>query len=71
MASDSSIKILYSFQWLCVPFAWANEHVMPLSAQEVDWIGKIERKDFFFYLDYGLLLVFGGIPWQVSRSPIS
>ncbi|KAI5733547.1 hypothetical protein M8J76_013153 [Diaphorina citri] len=51
--------------WLCVPFAWANDHVMPLSAQEVDWVGKIEGKDFWFYLDYGLLLVFGGIPWQV------
>uniref|UniRef100_A0A8D8R8B3 High-affinity choline transporter 1 n=1 Tax=Cacopsylla melanoneura TaxID=428564 RepID=A0A8D8R8B3_9HEMI len=51
--------------WLCVPFAWTSEHVAPLSDQEHDWIGKIEGKDFFYYLDYGLLLVFGGIPWQV------
>jgi hypothetical protein len=32
---------------------------------EVDWIGEIGEKKFWFYCDYGLLLVFGGIPWQV------
>ncbi|KAF6207661.1 hypothetical protein GE061_016108 [Apolygus lucorum] len=51
--------------WMCVPFAWANEHVKPLSSQEVDWIGRVEPKDYGFYLDYGLLLILGGIPWQV------
>ncbi|KAI5703348.1 hypothetical protein M8J75_010686 [Diaphorina citri] len=59
------LERIHAQSWLCVPFAWANDHVMPLSAQEVDWVGKIEGKDFWFYLDYGLLLVFGGIPWQV------
>ncbi|KAH9637100.1 hypothetical protein HF086_013916 [Spodoptera exigua] len=51
--------------WMCIPFAWANEHVKPLSSMEVDWIGKVDSNYYWFYIDYGLLLVFGGIPWQV------
>lgn len=51
--------------WMCIPFAWTNEHVASLSSMDVDWIGEVEPKQYFFYLDYGLLLVFGGIPWQV------
>ncbi|RZF35879.1 hypothetical protein LSTR_LSTR015415, partial [Laodelphax striatellus] len=51
--------------WMCVPFAWMNEKVLPLSSQEVDWIGHVETKDYGVYIDNGLLLVFGGIPWQV------
>lgn len=52
--------------WLCIPFAWTNEHVKSLSDMEVDWIGEIDPKEHWFYIDYGLLLIFGGIPWQVS-----
>lgn len=52
--------------WMCIPFAWSNEHVKPLSSMEVDWIGEVEEKKFWFYIDYGLLLIFGGIPWQVK-----
>ncbi|XP_073978612.1 choline transporter [Rhodnius prolixus] len=51
--------------WMCVPFAWANEHVKPLSSQDVDWIGSVKSEEYGFYLDYGLLLILGGIPWQV------
>ncbi|GJQ73905.1 hypothetical protein Trydic_g18839 [Trypoxylus dichotomus] len=51
--------------WMCIPFAWMNEHVQPLSSMDVDWIGEVKTSEYFYYLDYGLLLVFGGIPWQV------
>lgn len=51
--------------WMCIPFAWTNEHVQSLSSMDHDWIGKVEMEDLFSYIDYGLLLVFGGIPWQV------
>lgn len=51
--------------WMCIPFAWSNEHVRSLSDLDVDWIGYVEPKQRWFYIDYGLLLVFGGIPWQV------
>lgn len=43
-----------------------NEKVLPLSDQDVDWIGTINAKEFWSYVDYGLLLIFGGIPWQVE-----
>ncbi|XP_061506774.1 high-affinity choline transporter 1 [Anopheles gambiae] len=51
--------------WMCIPFAWANDHVKSLSSMDVDWIGEIGEGYTWFYLDYGLLLIFGGIPWQV------
>ncbi|GBP47410.1 High-affinity choline transporter 1 [Eumeta japonica] len=51
--------------WMCIPFAWANPHVKPLSSMDVDWIGEVKSEYYWFYIDYGLLLVFGGIPWQV------
>lgn len=44
-----------------------NEHVLPLSNKE-DWIGTVKPEEYGFYLDYGLLLIFGGIPWQVCSS---
>lgn len=53
-------------QWMCIPFAMYNEHVGSLSPEVVDWIGRVEPSEYYFYIDYGLLLVFGGIPWQVS-----
>lgn len=51
--------------WMCIPFAWANDHVKSLSSMEVDWIGSVDPREQWFYIDYGLLLIFGGIPWQV------
>ncbi|XP_062535221.1 high-affinity choline transporter 1 [Armigeres subalbatus] len=51
--------------WMCIPFAWTNDHVKSLSGMDVDWIGEIGEGYHWYYADYGLLLVFGGIPWQV------
>lgn len=51
--------------WMCIPFAWANDHVKSLSSMEVDWIGEVDPREQWYYIDYGLLLIFGGIPWQV------
>lgn len=53
------------FQWLCIPFAWMNDNVMPLASQDIDWIGYVPPAKYGHYLDYGLLLILGGIPWQV------
>lgn len=52
--------------WLCIPFAWMNDHVQSLSSMNVDWIGEVPAKNQWAYLDNGLLLIFGGIPWQVK-----
>ncbi|XP_059489037.1 high-affinity choline transporter 1 [Neocloeon triangulifer] len=51
--------------WMCIPFAMMNEQVGSLSPAVVDWIGEVGEDQRWFYIDYGLLLVFGGIPWQV------
>ncbi|XP_050293966.1 high-affinity choline transporter 1 [Anthonomus grandis grandis] len=51
--------------WMSIPFAWMNEHVQPLSSIEHEWIGSVSSEDIWSYIDYGLLLIFGGIPWQV------
>ncbi|XP_049863344.1 high-affinity choline transporter 1 [Schistocerca gregaria] len=51
--------------WLCIPFAWLNEQVGSLSPENVDWVGSVAKEEIASYIDYGLLLIFGGIPWQV------
>ncbi|XP_045460780.1 high-affinity choline transporter 1 isoform X1 [Harmonia axyridis] len=51
--------------WMCIPFSWTNEHVQSLSSLEHDWIGSVSKDEFWLYIDNGLLLIFGGIPWQV------
>lgn len=51
-------------QWLSVPFAWYNKKV-DFNKPGLDLVGEIKSKDFLSYIDYALLLVFGGIPWQV------
>lgn len=58
-------SFFFSPQWMCIPFAWANPKVQSLSSMDVDWIGKVKPEEYWFYVDYGLLLIFGGIPWQV------
>lgn len=42
-----------------------NPIVGSLKDVEHDWIGHVDGKDIPSYIDYGLLLIFGGIPWQV------
>ena len=54
-----------SFQWLCIPFAWTHPAVGQVVDDDKDWIGSVPASDMGLYFDYCLLLVFGGIPWQV------
>lgn len=51
--------------WLCIPFAWNHPAVGNVLEMEEDWIGEVPPEQFGLYFDYCLLLVFGGIPWQV------
>ncbi|XP_043211527.1 high-affinity choline transporter 1-like isoform X1 [Amphibalanus amphitrite] len=50
--------------WLCIPFAWNHEAVGKVEPEDMDWIGSVDGK-WGYYFDYSLLLIFGGIPWQV------
>ncbi|XP_050719785.1 high-affinity choline transporter 1-like isoform X1 [Eriocheir sinensis] len=51
--------------WLCIPFAWNHPAVGDVINTDKDWIGAVPTKQLGLYFDYCLLLVFGGIPWQV------
>ncbi|XP_074623661.1 high-affinity choline transporter 1-like isoform X2 [Acropora palmata] len=51
--------------WISVPFAMTNEAVSSISVNSgAEWTGEIQTKLIGVWLDYGLLLIFGGIPWQ-------
>lgn len=47
-----------------MPFALKDERV-DFNKPGLDLVGEIKGKDILSYIDYALLLVFGGIPWQV------
>jgi hypothetical protein len=54
-------------KWVSIPFAMLNPAVKSISPSSVDWIGYVDPQYYGQYFDYGMLLIFGGIPWQVSR----
>jgi len=54
--------------WICIPFAWTHEAVADIQWSDWTeaWVGDIGGGWWNgLYLDYFLLLTFGGIPWQV------
>ncbi|XP_077533362.1 high-affinity choline transporter 1-like [Haemaphysalis longicornis] len=51
--------------WLCVPFAMFHEAVGPISYPKNDYVGSISWSDLGNYADAMLLLMMGGVPWQV------
>ncbi|ESO00945.1 hypothetical protein HELRODRAFT_82550 [Helobdella robusta] len=64
--------------WLAVPFALTHKAMEGRSivSKPITWLGTIEKKAVGSWFDSALLLVFGGIPWQVyfqrvlsARSP--
>ncbi|XP_071793524.1 high-affinity choline transporter 1-like [Asterias amurensis] len=50
--------------WITVPFAMTNEAVEPIMNTTDRWVGTLEPKLAGDWVDHGLLLIFGGIPWQ-------
>uniref|UniRef100_A0A8R1HX32 High-affinity choline transporter 1 n=3 Tax=Caenorhabditis japonica TaxID=281687 RepID=A0A8R1HX32_CAEJA len=52
--------------WVCVPAAMVHDGAKDISRNAGDWIGEIGGfKETSLWVDCMLLLVFGGIPWQV------
>ncbi|NP_001301094.1 high-affinity choline transporter 1-like [Limulus polyphemus] len=49
--------------WLCIPFSFSHEAVGSLSS--IDFLGSVKLSDAGINVDIWLLLIFGGIPWQV------
>jgi hypothetical protein len=61
---------LYTFYWfmfqlLSAPFAYQNAAVSENTFSSRDWIGKVDKEDIGQWIDSFLLLLLGGIPWQV------
>jgi high affinity choline transporter 7 len=52
--------------WIAVPFAMKNEAVGSIRETWPQWRGKIEKSEIVPWIDSMLLLIFGGIPWQVN-----
>ncbi|XP_037069019.1 high-affinity choline transporter 1-like [Pollicipes pollicipes] len=62
--------------WFSIPFAMTHDAFTTLDISENDWIGSIESHWAGVWFDYAMLLICGGIPWQVyfqrvlsSKSP--
>ncbi|CAH8594608.1 unnamed protein product [Schistosoma curassoni] len=51
--------------WISIPFAMVNEATVPITQTWDKWKGSVDPMDSFFYVDNLLMLIFGGIPWQV------
>ena len=72
------------FQWLAVPFALTDDAVSSITStsREIDvvtvngtisqtgWLGSLaaDKAVICNYIDSFLLLIFGGIPWQVRPT---
>jgi len=62
--------------FLTLPFALTNKHVSPIMDTAHTWRGDLKPYKAGKWIDYAMLLICGGIPWQVyfqrvlsSRSP--
>ncbi|KAH7637708.1 LOW QUALITY PROTEIN: choline transporter [Dermatophagoides farinae] len=51
--------------WLCIPFSIAHPAVKSMSTEHNDWFGVLHGYQFAQYTDLFLLLILGGVPWQV------
>ncbi len=54
--------------WIAVPFAMKHESVGSIIATWPEWRGRIDKSEVVQWTDSMLLLIFGGIPWQVSYN---
>lgn len=50
---------------LCIPFAIKHPAVHNIMETKETWIGEVPPIEYALYVDLMLVLIFGGIPWQV------
>ena len=55
----------FFFQVISIPFAYKHKSVVKIFEHKNDFIGKVAIDDYGIYIDNMLILIFGGIPWQV------
>lgn len=51
--------------WLSIPFAMTNKAVTSITKDSSKWVGEIPTAKIGVWLDYAMLLICGGLPWQV------
>lgn len=56
---------MFFVQILSAPFALTNPQIDSSLISKVDWVGSVQTEDIAVYIDNLLLLILGGIPWQV------
>ncbi len=54
--------------WIAVPFAIEHEAVGSIVATWPQWRGHLAKSELVGWIDSMLLLIFGGIPWQVDYN---
>ena len=59
---------------LAIPFVLTNDAVAPITetayGEMGGWKGYLEGVSWGLYIDFALLLIFGGIPWQVCKLDV-
>ncbi|XP_045214982.2 high-affinity choline transporter 1-like [Mercenaria mercenaria] len=52
--------------WICIPFAFTHDAVGDITVDSTaKWVKTLDPASIGLYLDSYMLLMFGGIPWQV------
>lgn len=59
------LAAIFAGLWLCVPFITFNHAVGKISFPFNNYVGSLDWQQFGAYWDSMLLLVMGGVPWQV------
>ena len=52
--------------WIAIPFAMKHKGVVSITSTWPEWHGRMDKSQIVEWIDSMLLLIFGGIPWQVS-----
>lgn len=56
-------------QWASFPFAMAHKAVSPLTTNATEvWIKSVDPTWSGYYIDSYLVVIFGGVPWQVRST---
>lgn len=62
------IWVWFVLQVLSIPFAWKHPSVNQEKLETQDWLGTVQSSESGEFLDNYMLLIFGGIPYQVSLA---
>ena len=56
----------FFLQWISIPFAFTHDAVGDILVDSTkNWVKSVDGASAGVYIDSYLLLIFGGIPWQV------